>query len=102
MEKLHITKVTATDKKADGTQIINKFGKQSWRVGILTNEYGNTWLNGFLPFNPDKWANSVQELEVYEEEYQGKMQKKFKLPSKNDAIEKRLKKLEEAVFGNKQ
>ncbi|RJQ33874.1 hypothetical protein C4568_03675 [Candidatus Parcubacteria bacterium] len=90
LEKLTITKVNYTDKKADGSPILSKFGKQSWRVGILTNEYGNTWLNGFLPFCPDKWEGTTQTVEVYDEEYNGKEQKKFKLPPREEKVPEKV------------
>lgn len=82
MEKLTITKVNYSDKKTDGTPLINKYGKSYYEVGIQTKEYGETWLNGLLSFAPDRWEGSTQELEVYDEEYNGKTYKKFKLPPK--------------------
>ncbi len=86
MEKVTITRVQADDKKRDGTPLIGKFGKPYFKVGIQTNEYGDTWINGFLPFNPDRWVGSTQEIEIYEEEYQGKTYKKFKLPPRAGAM----------------
>lgn len=83
MQKYHVTKVYATDKKKDGSTIINKYGKTSWRVGIKVSEHGDEWINGFLPFNPDNWEGSEQMLEIYEEEFNGQMQKKFRLAPKN-------------------
>lgn len=83
MEKLTITKVSSSDKSKDGKPLINKFGKPFFKVGIQTNEYGSTWLNGLMPFSPDRWEGTTQELEVYDEEYQGKTYKKFKLPPRD-------------------
>ncbi len=94
LEKVHIIKITVQDKKADGTPMINKWGKPFYRVGIQTREYGNAWINGFMNFPPTGWENSEQEMEIYEEEYNGKMQKKFKLPTKEDKLELRMTALE--------
>lgn len=84
MEKVTITKVNYKDTDKQGNPLLSKkTGRPYWIVGILTNEYGATWLNGFLPFCPDKWEGTSQEIEVFEEEWQGQTQKKFKLPPKN-------------------
>lgn len=42
-----LTKVFITDKKKDGTQLINKHGKNYWKVGIKTKEHGDKWLSTF-------------------------------------------------------
>lgn len=82
-QKVTITRVTVSDKTKDNRPLISsKSGKPYFKVGIQTNEYGATWINGLMPFNPDRWENSVQDLEIYDEEYQGKIYKKFKLPAR--------------------
>src|SRR3990167_5694829 len=91
--KYKINKCSYTDKKKDGTQIFSKFGKPTWRVGIQVPEYGEKWGNGFLPFAPDRWEGTEQEIEFYEEEYQGVKQLKFRLPSKEDKIGKQLEEI---------
>lgn|SRR3990167_3232578 len=91
--KYKINKCSYTDKKKDGTQIFSKFGKPTWRVGIQVPEYGEKWGNGFLPFAPDRWEGTEQEIEFYEEEYQGVKQLKFRLPSKEDKIGKQLEQI---------
>lgn len=85
--KVHITKCTFTDKKKDGTQITNKWGKVSYRVGLKTQEHGDKWVNGFTPFPPDKWEGSEQELDVKEvySEYSKSQELKFELPRKEVA-----------------
>lgn len=82
--KVHITKCTFTDKKKDGSTIKNKYGKTAWRVGIKTQEWGDRWINGFLPFAPDRWNGTEQELEVTEvfDEYTQDKKLKFELPKK--------------------
>jgi hypothetical protein len=82
MEKVKIVKCSYTNKKKDGTEIVNKWGKTSWRTGIQTQEYGDTWINGFLPFPPDRWEGTEQTIEIYDEEWNGEKRKAFKLPSK--------------------
>lgn len=81
MEKLTITKVNYTDKKKDGSPILNKWGKPTYKTGIQTNEYGDTWINGFLPFPPDKWEGTQQELEITDDPKWGKQ---FKLPPREN------------------
>ena len=78
--KYKVTKVFATDTKKDGTKMINKWGKPQWRVGLQLEGMGDEWINGFLPFNPDRWEGSEQELILEEEEYNGEKRKKFSTP----------------------
>lgn len=82
--KYHITKVSFTDKKKDGSQILNKWGKVSYRVGLKVKEYGDRWVNGFTPFPPDRWENTEQELVITEvfDEFTQSQQLKFELPKK--------------------
>ena len=80
--KVHVTKVSATDKRKDGSVITNKWGKTSWRVGLKTQEHGDVWLNGMMPFNPDRWEGTEQEIEVFEEEYNGTKRQAFRLPKR--------------------
>lgn len=80
MEKVTITKVSISDTDKAGNKLINKFGKPYYKVGIKTNEYGDTFINGLMPFSPDRWEGTTQEVEVFDEEYNGKTYKKFKLP----------------------
>ncbi len=77
---LTITKATSTDKRKDGSLLKDKNGKQYYRVGIKTQEYGDKWLNGFLYFLADDWVGQKKELEVSEEEYNGQKQLRFQQP----------------------
>lgn len=105
-EKVTITRVSATDKKKDGTKLLNKYGEY-FRVGIQTIEHhdeaGNPiWLNGFSKHKPEWKEGDVLEVEIAEEVFNGQKQLNFRLPKKNKAdpeVEARLKKLEDAVFG---
>jgi hypothetical protein len=105
MEKITVTQVYSTNQKKDGTPLINaKTNKPYWRVGIKATQYGDMWLNGFL-FNDGKDLQGKEiEVEITEEEFNGKTQKRFKLPSKgrvnSEEVEKlkdRLAKLERTV-----
>lgn len=82
--KVHITKVSSTNKKKDGTDMINKNGKPFFRVGIQTSEHGEEWINGFMPSHPGDWEGSEQELTITEEEFNGKVSKKFAVPRASD------------------
>lgn len=82
-----IKKVSVTDKKKDGSLILNKHGKQSFRVGLQVAEYGETWINGFTPFRPDWKEGDKIEVEIYDEEWNGQKRKAFKLPPKKDSNE---------------
>lgn len=74
------TKVHITRCKIEGPKL-DKNNKQYWKVGIQTRENGEQWFNSnYFPFNPDRWEGTDQEVILYDEEYQGKTYKKFKLP----------------------
>ena len=72
--------------------------KSLWNIGLKDN---NVWYNGAV-FNKEE-TEQFQEgktikLETFEEEYNGKMYKKFKPPKEIDVLKARVKALEEAVF----
>lgn len=92
--KYTIEKVFATDTKKDGTKMINKWGKPSWRVGIKTKEHGDEWINGFVPFDPNHWEGTEQELIIEDEVYNGERRKKFSLPKRGGVDDSRLLKME--------
>lgn len=88
--KINITKVIAKDTKKDGTKLIGKNGKPYFLVGIQTKEHAEKWINGFTQHAPTDWEGKEMELDIYEEEYQGKKQLKFKFPDKNKKVEELL------------
>lgn len=107
IETVTLTRISATDKKADGTKLTNKFGDY-FRVGIQVQERTDTngdpvWLNGFSKNRPDWNVGDKLEIEIGEEEYNGEKRLKFRLPKKGDRVsaelEARVKKLEDSVFG---
>lgn len=72
-----ILSVSGKNTKKDGTPMINKWGKPYCLVTINTSLHGIR--TGFMDSVP-AWANTIQELELYEEEYQGNPQLKFRVP----------------------
>lgn len=83
--KVKIIKQTVSDTDKNGNKLISKkSGKPFYKVGIQTNEHGAQWINGLLNFSPN-WEGTEQELEIYDEEFNGKTYKKFKLEPKKPA-----------------
>lgn len=81
--KLHITRINSKPAtRKDGSLVLTKTGKQMYKVGIQTAEFGDIWLNGLVPFNPDRWEGSEQELVVSDTQYG----KEFKLPPRDAAV----------------
>lgn len=80
---IHVTKWTAKNTKADGTPLVGKFGPY-WLVGIQGVEFDG-WANGFVSGaeKPEDWTNKEVPLEIYDEEYNGQMKKKFKVPKQS-------------------
>ena len=88
MKEYIIKRVSVSDKKADGGELITKNGKPFLKVGIQVAEYGERWANGlyFAPTCP--WQEGSKEtLKIFEEDYQGKMQLKWEMPKQDDKLE---------------
>lgn len=83
--QLTLTRVTATDTDKQGNELKGKYGP-FWRVGIQTAEFPDTWINGFTKKKPEWKEGDVVELDVRDEEYNGKMQKKFSFPKKETGV----------------
>ena len=96
MEKITLTQVFATNKDKDGKLYEGKFGN-FYRVGIKCNEYGDEWINGFSNEFPTYNVGDTIEVEIAEEEWNGKTQRKFKLPKKTDKLEAKIAELEARV-----
>lgn len=80
--KVHVIKQTVSDTDKTGNKLISKkTGKPFYKIGIQTNEHGAQWINGLVNFPPN-WEGTDQELEIYDEEYNGKTYKKFKIAQK--------------------
>ncbi len=102
MKKTIITKVTKvfkSDKSKAGVAFKDKNGKPFWKVGILTEATGDKWYSA-LAFREDSAEMKIAEgsaytLLVWEENGFAN----FKLPSKTDLLEERVKALEDKVYG---
>lgn len=80
------------DKVNIGEQLTAKNGKPYWKVGI---QIKGVWYNNILFGDLDKLQEGAEcDLILFEEDYNGKMYKKFKFPGKMDALEGRIKNLE--------
>jgi len=96
MEKITLTKVFSNNKDKEGKMYEGKFGN-FYRVGIQCNEYGEEWINGFSNRQPTYGEGDTIEVTITEEEWQGKLQKKFKIARKEDLLEARIVLLEARV-----
>jgi hypothetical protein len=92
------------------TQVVLQHVKVERKVSARTNKpyiaasisVDGTWHNGFGNEEMMSWkAGETKDVELFEEEYNGKMYKKFKVPNKFDILiakvaelEARLEKLE--------
>lgn len=75
--KLTITEAQNYDKKKDGSQLVDRRGRQQFRSRIKTVEKGNEVLTGFVykPLN----AGDVIEADVKTEMYQNAPQLRFEI-----------------------
>lgn len=73
----------------------SKNGKKYIACSIKVN---NQWMSGFGSKITELWSTGMTvEIETYQEEYNGKIYKKFKLLKKEDLLEARVAKLEERL-----
>ena len=85
------------------TQVVLRNVKAERKVSAKTNkpyiavsiQVDETWYNGFGNEEMMSWsAGDTKELELFDEEYNGKMYKKFKVPNRLDALIVRVEELE--------
>lgn len=103
IEKLTVTRISATDKKKDGSELIGKYGK-FWRVGLQVKEYGDKWLNGFTSKEPTWVENDVIEVDIKTEMWQRDdgtevEQLKFRVPNKEDLKDAEIAELKAKLNG---
>jgi hypothetical protein len=88
------------------TQVVLQHVKVERKVSARTNKpyiaasisVDGTWYNGFGNEEMMNWkAGDTKEVELFEEEYNGKMYKKFKVPNKLDLLIARVAELEARV-----
>ncbi len=99
--KYKLTRVSIKDNK-DGVLLKTKKGEQYWQIGIQTEQTGDVWHSG-VAFNKDDAslqfkAGDEVAISLYDEDYNGKTYKKFKVPSRLDELEARVQKLEDNSF----
>ncbi len=94
--KTKLTKVYISDKKKDGTKLIDKNGKQYHKIAIkiADEQYRDEYLSGFLYDDDDprfQWKEGDEVTIVIERngEYVN-----FKVPSRLDMIEERVSAIE--------
>jgi hypothetical protein len=100
--KITLTKIYRTNKDKQGNLLKSAKGFNYERLGLKTQEHGDTWLSGF----GGDWNQSWQEgqtvdVEVKQVEKDGKVYLNFERINELDEIRTRLTTLEDAVF-NKQ
>ena len=77
---------------------VSKNGKPYTSCSIKTAEHGDVFINGFGNATTKLWAaGEVVDVDVYDEEYNGKVYKKFKAMEKADVLEERVIELERKV-----
>lgn len=98
METLKITRVFISDKKKDGTPLIDKNGKAYRKIAIKCDKYGDKWLSSFINRQDDD-MNSWKEGDVVnvEVEENGDFLN-FRVPTKLDLLESRILKLEKEML----
>jgi len=94
MEKVKLTYVNSEKKTS-------RQGNEYTSVGIKIESKPDTWINGFGNAQTANWnVGDEFELDIYQEEYNGKMYWKFKLPKTGEALvelNQRVECLEESV-----
>ena len=85
------------------TQVVLQHVKVERKVSARTNkpyiaasiQVDGTWHNGFGNEEMMSWkAGETKDVELFEEEYNGKMYKKFKVPNKFDTLIAKVAELE--------
>ena len=99
LEKLDVLKVYISDKKRDGSPIVDFKGSYAQKVSIKTKQYPDKYLYSYPISRKDDLTLKITDntsLKVMVWENNGFMN--FKLPSRLDLLEVRIKELEDAVF----
>lgn len=69
-------------------KISKKTGRLYTSLGIKAKEYGEEWINGFGGKENQYWAQGdIVEIEVYENEWNGKKSLKFNTPKVDPGVE---------------
>lgn len=86
-----ITRINRTDRTS-------KKGRPYVSMGLQINSYGDRWLNGFGGQENAHWQIGTElkdgtDIRIFEEEWEGKMQLKFKTPKNTDVLAERVEKI---------
>ena len=85
LKTVTLTKVSVSDKNKNGQTLITKKSKPFFKVGILTNEYGDQWINGLVFGERPTWGEKDKvELLIGKETYNGVEKLAFEVPRKDD------------------
>jgi hypothetical protein len=93
-------RIFKSTKNKDGSPILS-FGKPATKFALQFNETGDIWYSSYPTAKQDDPLFSLEEgvgVEVIT--WQNGNWHNFKLPNKQDKLELRIQKLEEAVFEN--
>src|SRR3990167_2458065 len=78
--RVQITKAGSSPTKKDGTPLKDKKGNPYFLSWIQTQEHGSQFIRGFTYQDVKQWEGKSIDLDIFEEEYQGKKQLKFRIP----------------------
>lgn len=89
--KITVQKIYISDKKRDGSPLVSKQGKPYKKISIKTAEYPDKWLSGFYSDDMRDWSEGDTKDVIVE---QNGDFLNFKLPTKTDGLEERVRILE--------
>ena len=98
VQRVKITRIYKSDKGRDGKEFRDKNGKVFWKVAIQTDKTGQDWYS-CLAFRSDSREynlNEGQETDIVLEDTG--QYKNFKIPTRFDLLEMRVKNLEEMLL----
>lgn len=99
IQRVKIIRLSIQDSKKDGSKYLTKKGDPYYRAGIKTDRFGDEWLSGFIFKKDALFEGEELDIIIEENEKDGKIYKNFRIPKKEELLEIRIKKLEDAVFG---
>ncbi len=101
LERLDVEKVFMSDKKKDGTPITDFKNRQAKKVSLKTKQYPDNWVYSYPIADQDDPIFQITantSIEAMTWEFNGFIN--FKLPTRVDLLEARIKRLEGQVFGD--
>lgn len=101
LERLDVEKVFMSDKKKDGTPITDFKNRPAKKVSLKTKQYPDNWVYSYPIADQDDPIFQITantSIEAMTWEFNGFIN--FKLPTRVDLLEARIKRLEGQVFGD--